>query len=73
MHCAAEHQEQGGGPGRPRARRTDRRNHHPDTSALIAYLEDEPEAARVAAAVTSGTPLRVSTATVLEAGIVTEA
>jgi ribonuclease VapC len=44
-----------------------------DTSALIAYLEDEPEATRVGAALTSGAPLRISTATVLEAGIVVEA
>ena len=44
-----------------------------DTSALIAYLEDEPEAARVAVALTSGAVLRMSTATVLEAGIVAEA
>lgn len=43
-----------------------------ETSALSAYLEDEREAARVAAALTSGATLRVSTATVFEAGIVTE-
>jgi ribonuclease VapC len=44
-----------------------------DTSALIALLEDEPESVRIAAALTSGAPLRISTATVLEAGIVVEA
>jgi ribonuclease VapC len=44
-----------------------------DTSALIAFLEDEPEASRIATALTSGAALRVSTATVLEAGIVVEA
>ena len=44
-----------------------------DTSALIAYLEAEPEAGRVAATLTSGAPLRISTATVVEAGIVAEA
>jgi len=43
------------------------------SSALIAYLEDEPEATRVAAALTSGAALRISTATVLEASIVVEA
>jgi ribonuclease VapC len=44
-----------------------------DTSALIAFLEDEPEASRIATALTSGAALRVSTATVLEAGVVVEA
>lgn len=44
-----------------------------DTSALIAFLEEEPAAERVASVLASASRLRISTATVVEAGIVTEA
>lgn len=43
-----------------------------DTSALIAFLEAEPEAERVAAVCANASRLSISTATVVEAGIVTE-
>lgn len=44
-----------------------------DTSALIAYLEGEPEADRVEAALVGAGRLLISAATVVEAGIVSEA
>ena len=44
-----------------------------DTSALIAYLEHEPDAARVESALLAAPQLLISAATVVEAGIVVEA
>ena len=44
-----------------------------DTSALVAYLEQEPEAARVEAALAAAPRLLISAVTVVEAGIVVEA
>lgn len=44
-----------------------------DTSALIAYLESEPEAPRIEAALMDADRLLISAATVVEAGIVCEA
>jgi len=44
-----------------------------DTSALIAFLEEEPAAERVGSVLGSASRLRISTATVVEAGIVIEA
>lgn len=44
-----------------------------DTSALIAFLEEEPAAERVASVLASASRLQISTATVVEAGIVIEA
>lgn len=44
-----------------------------DTSALIAYLESEPEAPRIEAALLDADRLLISAATLVEAGIVCEA
>ena len=44
-----------------------------DSSALVAVLEGEPEAPRLLAALDAAPALRVSAATVVEAGIVVEA
>jgi ribonuclease VapC len=44
-----------------------------DTSAIIAYLEGEPAAARIAAAFADAPQLLISSVTVVEAGIVAEA
>lgn len=44
-----------------------------DTSALIAVLEDEPVAARLAAALDAAEVVRISVVTLVEAGIVVEA
>jgi ribonuclease VapC len=44
-----------------------------DTSALVAYLEQEPEAARIEAALTGAAHLLISAASLVEAGIVVEA
>lgn len=44
-----------------------------DTSALIAFLEAEPEADRVGGVLARSASLCISTATVVEAGMVTEA
>jgi ribonuclease VapC len=44
-----------------------------DTSALVAVLEDEPEAPRLVAALDAADDIRVSAATVVETGIVIEA
>ena len=41
-----------------------------DTSAIVAILEDEPEAARFATLIESALHVRISVATVLEASIV---
>jgi ribonuclease VapC len=43
-----------------------------DTSALLAVLLGEPDAARVAAAIEAGSPRQLSAATLLEASIVIE-
>lgn len=43
-----------------------------DASALIAFLEDEPDAGRVVHAMLHAERLLISTATVVEAGIVVE-
>jgi ribonuclease VapC len=43
-----------------------------DTSALIALLNDEPEAARLAVAIESDATRLISAATVVEAGLVIE-
>jgi ribonuclease VapC len=44
-----------------------------DTSALVAVLEDEPAASRLSVALDAATEVRISAATVVEAGIVVEA
>jgi ribonuclease VapC len=44
-----------------------------DTSALVAVLEAEPEASRLVVALDAADDVRVSAATVVEAGIVVEA
>lgn len=43
-----------------------------DTAALLAVLLQEPEAARIAAAIEAGSPRLLSVATLLEASIVIE-
>lgn len=43
-----------------------------DTSALIAYLEQEPEAPRIEAALLGASQLLISVASVVEVGIVVE-
>jgi ribonuclease VapC len=44
-----------------------------DTSALLAVLEDEPDAPRLVAALEGAEAIRVSAGTLVEAGIVVEA